>query len=101
MHEHLIPRPAATHFIRIGTRDLQDAGILRDDVAVIDKSLHAKSGDIVLGVIDGEFTFGRFKKAQGRIYLCTECDENRIPRDVSECDFQIWGVVTSIFRKMA
>jgi len=61
---------------------------------VVDKSLEPSSKDIVIAVINGEFTVKKILKKNGDIYLQPA---NRIYNSLlvtQDMDFQIWGVVT-------
>jgi len=63
-------------------------------VLVVDKSKEAKSGQIVVAVIDGEFTVKRLVIRNEKISLEPEND-NYSPIEInSESSFEVWGVVT-------
>ena len=51
-----IRRPEATFYGRVDGDSMVDAGIDDGDIAVIDRSLEAQDGDIVVGYVNGEFT---------------------------------------------
>ncbi len=51
-----IKRPAATFFVRVEGDSMLDAGIHPDDVLVVDRSVQAKHGDIVIASLNGELT---------------------------------------------
>ena len=56
--------------------------------------LSAKSGDIILAVLDGEFTVKRWCKRHDGHYLVAE-NKNFPPTKITaEMGFTIWGVVT-------
>ena len=59
LDENLIQNPLATFFVRAGGNSMIDAGIDAGDLLVVDKSLHAKQGDIVVADIGHEFTIKR------------------------------------------
>lgn len=75
---------------------MRDAGIDHGDLLVIDKSLEAADGDIVVAFVDGEFTLKRFRRderGQGA-WLLPE-NEKYPPIHVDEStSFMIWGVVS-------
>jgi DNA polymerase V len=75
------------------------AGICDGDKVVVDKALKAKHKDIVVAVVDGEYTIKRLFQSRGRIELQPE-NPNYQPITFSEGnELQIWGVVVGVVRK--
>lgn len=91
-----IRHPEATFYGRVDGDSMEDAGIDDGDIAVIDRSLEAQDGDIVVGYVNGEFTikFLDLKhKADGYIEL-RPANKKYAPIRVEEYDdFEVWGVV--------
>lgn len=56
LNELCVQHPAATYFVRADGDSMKGAGIFSGDVLVVDRSLTAAHGDIVIACIDGEFT---------------------------------------------
>ncbi len=56
LHELLIARPAATYFVRVSGDSMQEAGILEDDILVVDRSMQPQHGDTVVARLDDGFT---------------------------------------------
>ncbi len=52
----LVPHPAATYFVRVSGDSMIDGGISDGDMLVVDSSLQADHGDIVIATLAGEFT---------------------------------------------
>lgn len=52
----LIDHPDQTVYCRVKGDSMKDAGLLDGDIAVVDRSISAKAGDIVVAVVDGEIT---------------------------------------------
>ena len=76
------------------------AGISDGDLLVVDKSITPSSGNIVVAVIDGELTVKRIV-VQGESYVLKA--EGEITDTIQLKDgqeLQIWGVVTSVIRKL-
>ena len=67
LNELLINQPDATFFMRVRGPSMRDAGIDDGDYVVIDRSIEAKHGQVVLAVVDGEFTIKRLFKRAGRV----------------------------------
>lgn len=56
LSEHLVQHPNATYYIRAIGDSMVDYGIYSGDLLIVDRSLDAKSGDIIIIAIDGELT---------------------------------------------
>jgi len=100
LNELLIRRPAATYFLRVTGESMKEAGILPNDIIVVDRSLRAVSGHIVVAALNGEFTIKTLQMEGGRVVLHPE---NSAYRDIvvgREEDFSVFGVVTGVVRKM-
>ena len=54
-----ISHPAATYFVMATGLSMMDAGIYEGSMLVVDRSLQAKHGDIVIASIAGEYTVKR------------------------------------------
>lgn len=99
LDEHLIHHKEATFFVRAKGNSMWGAGIFDGDLLVVDKSLHPKSGDIVIAVVDGDLTVKRLVK-RGNIIILKP--ENSKFSDIEFHEGQellIWGVVTSTTKK--
>jgi len=94
LNEYLIPHPAATFLLRVSGDSMIKAGIFPNDILIVDKSKEPKNRDIVIGVIDNEFTVKRYVKNSSGEYLCPE-NPNYHPIKLAEGN-QIWGVVTYV-----
>src|SRR6476620_12604249 len=54
LNEHLIRNKPATFFMRVNSDAMTGAGIFNGDVIIVDRSLEAKSGKVVVAVLNGE-----------------------------------------------
>lgn len=79
---------------------MSGAGIFEGDILVIDKSIDAKDDDIAVCFIDGEFTLKRIKKDKNAVWLVPANDKYKPIKVTADNDFLIWGIVTSIVRKI-
>ncbi|EOY9127859.1 translesion error-prone DNA polymerase V autoproteolytic subunit [Providencia stuartii] len=57
----LIKHPSGTYFLRVSGTSIMDAQILDGDIVIVDSSIDAKHGDIVIASLDGEFTIKRLQ----------------------------------------
>ena len=95
--EHLIPNPSKTVLIKVKGDSMVDAGILQDDVVVIEKRATANVGDIVVAILDNEFTLKRLGREKGHVVLRPENKAYPVIRPRGP--FEIFGVVVGLFRK--
>jgi len=93
LNEHLISNPFSTFFLRVKGESMINAGIKDKDLIIVDKSLVAKPGDIVIAMIDGEFTIKRLSIKNDELYLKAENNNYPYFRFKNHIDVQIWGVV--------
>ncbi|MCB1149609.1 MAG: translesion error-prone DNA polymerase V autoproteolytic subunit [Chlamydiia bacterium] len=98
LNELMIKRPAATFFVRVEGDSMTGAGIDSGDTLVVDRSLEAADGRIIIAVINGEFTVKRFLKRGPKL----AAENPRYPDIlISEnLDFQVWGVVTYVIKSV-
>jgi repressor LexA len=64
--DYLIERPSQTVLIRVKGDSMQDAGILEGDLVVVEKTAAARRGDIVVAIVDGQFTLKRLDVDRGQ-----------------------------------
>ena len=93
LNEHLISNPFSTFFLRVKGDSMINAGIKDKDLIIVDKSLIAKPGDIVIAMIDGEFTIKRLSIKNDELYLKAENHNYPDFSFKNHIDVQIWGVV--------
>jgi len=99
LNHHLIQHPAATFFVRVEGDSMKGAGIHQNDILIVDRSLEATNGKIVVAVINGEFTVKRIRFKDAQIVLEAE-NPAYPPISVDRsADFQVWGVVTYVIHK--
>ena len=93
---HLVANPSRTLLIKVKGDSMIDAGILDGDTVVVEKRASADIGDIVVAIIDNEFTLKRLARDKGRIVLRPENKAYPVirPKD----DLEIFGVVVGQFR---
>lgn len=92
----LIKHPEATFYGRVDGDSMRDAGIDDGDIAVIDRSLEAADGDIIVAYVNEEFTIKRLDlkhKQEGYIELLPANKKYKPIRIDEGTDFEVWGVV--------
>ena len=96
LNEHLVSNPAATFFVRVRGNSMRDAGIQGGDILVVDRSITPGDRQIVIAMLDSEFTVKRLTKRAGRVFLEAE-NPDFAPLEISESqELTIWGVVTFV-----
>lgn len=99
LDEHLVSNKDSTFLVRARGTSMVGAGIFDGDLMVVDKGLDPQIGDIVVAVVDGEFTVKYLAQRGGRVYLkpanprCSDI----LFQDGQE--LQVWGVVTSTIKQ--
>jgi DNA polymerase V len=97
--DYLVQNDSATFFVRVKGDSMIDAGIFDNDVLVIDRSRVAQIGDIVLALLDGEFTVKTLGMSRAGARLIP-ANKNYPVIEVKEAQsFEVWGVVTGSMRK--
>ena len=100
LNEHLVQHPAATFFVRVEGLSMIHAGINPDDILVVDRSLEPTHGKIIIAALNGELTVKRLHRKDGQLMLLPENpDFSPIPI-TADCEFTIWGVVTSVIHSV-
>ncbi|MBN1256509.1 MAG: translesion error-prone DNA polymerase V autoproteolytic subunit [Planctomycetes bacterium] len=96
LNEYLVRNRSATFFVRVSGESMTGAGIFPNDLLIVDRSLTAGHGDVVIAVVDGEFTVKRLFSLGGIIELRPE-NPNFEPVRLSEASqMDIWGVVKHV-----
>lgn len=94
----LLRNPESTFFLRVAGESMTGAGIDDGDLLIVDRSLQPHSGDIVIAVIDGEFTVKRFRYNGTKCELLPENPKFRKITISEETELEIWGVVTNTIK---
>lgn len=92
----LIKHPEATFYGRVDGDSMTEAGINDGDIAIIDRSVEADDGDVIVAFINNEFTIKYLDlshKAEGYIELRPANPKYKPIRIDDSDDFEVWGVV--------
>lgn len=94
LNEQLIMNKPATFFFRMNGDAMSGAGLQKGDVLIVDRSLNAANGKIIVAVVDGEMLVRRYNKTMNKAFLYAE-NEKFSTIEISEfTSYQCWGVVT-------
>ena len=95
LNEQLIHNKPATFFLRVSGNSMIGAGIHHGDIAIVDRSIKATNGKIVIAVVNGDMLIRRLEITQNKIRLIPESALAAI--EVADfTELKIWGVVTYI-----
>ena len=104
LNKHLIKNINETFLIRANSQSMRDVGISTDDLMVVDRALNPESEDVVIAVINNEFTVKTLiieNHDTGRkVWLRAE---NPDFQDIhpAECEeLLVWGVVTAVVKDL-
>jgi len=98
----MIKHPEATFYGEVEGDSMIDIGINEGDIAVIDRSIEAEHGDIVVAAIGDEFNIKRLDlshKKDGYIELKSENPHAPNFRITEYDNFRVWGVVIYTIKK--
>lgn len=94
--ELLIQHPAATFFCRAAGDSMEGAGIFSGDYLIVDRSLEAMHGDVVVAAVAGELTCKYLDKHRHRLL---PANERYQPIEIPEgSDLVVEGVVIHSIR---
>jgi DNA polymerase V len=96
LNKEFIPHPLATFIITTEGDSMTNAFIPNKAMLLVDKSLKAKTGDIVVAVVNGEFTVKYLEIKEFSCRLLPANEKYPPLKITEEIDMQIWGVVTKI-----
>ena len=95
--EMLIDTPSKTTLIPVKGDSMIGAGIHDGDVAVVEKRNLANVGDIVVAIVDGEFTLKTLDKERGKFILRPENPAYPVIRP--QGTLEIFGILIGLIRK--
>lgn len=95
-NELLVNEAATTFVVRAEGESMLGAGIFPGDYLVVDRSLVARPGDIVIAALDGDFTVKRLKQQKDRFVLAPENPAYPVVAVDESSELSIWGVVTFV-----
>lgn len=97
LDEYLVGKPSRTIIITVKGDSMINAGIHPGDRVVVEKRVAATAGDIVVAIVDNEFTLKRLAREKGRLVLKPENKAYPVIRPKE--DVEIYGVVVGLVRK--
>ena len=100
LDEELIGNKEATFFAKVSGQSMIGAGLDDNDLLVIDRSIEPTNNKIAVCFLDGEFTVKRLRVEKEEVWLQPENPNYPIIKITEENNFVIWGIVTSVIKKV-
>lgn len=69
LDDFLIKNRPFTYMLEVDGDSMIDAHIAKGDMVLVEKTNHAKDGDIIIAEVDGEFTMKYFRKKGNKVWL--------------------------------
>ena len=95
--EYLITKQAESFLLKVDGDSMIGAGIMPDDLVLVERGREPKTGDIVIAEVDGAWTMKYFHKKGKEVYL--EAANPKYPRIKPVAELRLGGVVTAVIRK--
>ena len=99
LNNYLVQNKPATFMFTVRGESMIVAGIHHGDKVVVDRALKPKHKDIVVAVVNGEYTIKRLYKYKGLIELRPENPDYPNITFSEGHELQIWGVVIGVVRR--
>ncbi len=96
LQEHLFPKANVTFYHRMSGNAMSGIGLYDGDILIADKSREPKHDDVIVAVVNGEFTVRRLSIKGKRIELKAENSKFATIKIADESELKIWGVVTNV-----
>lgn len=99
LNDYLVQKPNSTFMLKVQGMSMRDAGILPDDILIVDRSERATHNKIVIAALDGELTVKRLYRRGDLLKLLPENPDYAEIIIREESQLVIWGVVVGSFRR--
>lgn len=95
--EYLTPNKESSYILKVKGDSMKDAGICEGDMVIVERRATYKVGQIVIAMVDGDFTMKYLRQKSGKYFL-EPANEKYKPIYPKE-SFKIEAVVTAVVRK--
>jgi repressor LexA len=97
LDRYLISEPSRSVVVQVKGDSMNGAGLLNGDYVIVNTGAQAKAGDIVIAIVDGEYTVKYLAKDKKGYYLKPA---NKAFKNIrAEEELQIFGRVVGLARK--
>jgi len=101
LNAHLVRRPESTYLLRVQGDSMIGEGIFEGDMLVVDRSIEPISGNIVIAIVNGEFTVKKLYRNGSKIELLPANPRCKKITFSEGSELEIWGVVTNSIRSFS
>lgn len=99
LEDLIVRRPTSTFYVRAEGDAMQASGIHDGDILVVDRSLTARDGSVLIVSLDEEVIIRRFVRKGDRIFLTSD-DKHIAPIPIGkETNWMVWGVATHLIHR--
>ncbi|MFZ9539183.1 MAG: LexA family protein [Burkholderiaceae bacterium] len=99
LNDYLVRNKPASFIFSVKGDSMIGASIEEGDKVIVDRSCEAKHGDIVVAVVEGEYTLKRLFKHRGKLELRAENPAYAALVFGDGGELLIWGVVVGVVRR--
>lgn len=99
LNDLCVQHPTATYYVRASGDSMLGSGIHDKDILVVDRSIRANDGDIVVAALNGDFTV-KVLRTQPTLGLDPRNDAYESIVIADNDDFDIFGVVTFVVHSL-
>lgn len=99
LNEYLVRNRPASFMFTVKGDSMVNAGIVEGYKVIVDRSINAKSKDIVVAVVNGEYTIKRLYKTAAKVELRPENPAYQPIVFKEGSELEIWGVVVGVVRR--
>lgn len=100
INEYLIRNPVSTFIFSVAGDSMKEAGIFSGDKLVVDRSVAAQHGDIVVAFVNGERLVKYLYTRNGPVRLAAANPSYPVIELQEGMDLVVWGVVTGKFTRI-
>src|SRR5690606_4855882 len=93
LNEYVSSYPEATFYARVTGDCMEGSGIYDGDLLVVNRSLRAMNGDVVVGILDGDFILRAYFRHGDHEYLMPDNARYKPIKRTESTQFSVWGVV--------
>ena len=99
LNDYLVRNKPATFLFTVKGDSMSGASIEEGDKVIVDRAMTPKHRDIVVAVVDGDYTLKRLFKRRGRVELRAE-NPAYLPIEFKDgSELLVWGVVVGVVRR--
>lgn len=99
LNDYLIQQPDSTVLINVRGDSMIDAGIHEGDKVIVDRNSSAQVGNIVVAIVDGDYTVKYFDKTNDGQIVLQPGNSNYQPI-IPQNELCVFGKVIGVIRKM-